>query len=212
MSQKRLGSFIVFAVWFVCSCIVLPNQLAAQQTTTLILRNGKILTVDSKFSVAQALAVSGNRIAAVGADADVMKLAGPNTQIVDLKGKTVVPGLIDTHLHTYSIAEAAYGSELSPYERNRLPIDWRAVQNKNDVLQQIKANIEKYNIPPGKWLYFQNQNLSFGSTERAVQMRKLLYDELTRWDLDTVSPNNPIMLDMGVPDTSGFFVNSKAFE
>jgi predicted amidohydrolase YtcJ len=212
MSRTPKRWLAAFAAWLICSSIILPSRLAAQQTADLILRNGKVLTVDSKFSVAEALAVSGNKISAVGANADVMKLTGPNTQVIDLKGKTVIPGLIDTHLHTYSIAESAYGSEVSPDKRNRLPIDWRAVRDKNDVLLQIKANIDKYKIKPGQWLYFQNENLSFGTTERAQAMRKLLYDQMTRWDLDTVSPNNPIMLDMGVPDTSGFFVNSKAFD
>lgn len=211
-SPKRTKGLPAFALRLFCAVLVTAGWLSAQQPADLLLTNGKILTVDSKFTIAQAIAVRGNKIAAVGSTADIMKLAGPNSQVIDLKGKTVVPGLIDTHLHTYGIAEAAYGQDVPPDKRNRLPIDWRAVREKKDVLEQIKATMERYNFKPGQWLYFQNQNLTAGSTDRAIQMRKILYDELTRFDLDTVTPNNPIMLDMGVPDTSGFFVNSKAFD
>src|SRR5687768_4128542 len=100
MSQKRLGTkFQALAMRLVFAVAVGACSLSAQGTADLILQNGKILTVDKNFSVAQALSVSGNQIAAVGTNADVMKLAGPNTQVINLKGRTVIPGLMDTHLH-----------------------------------------------------------------------------------------------------------------
>ncbi len=64
----------------------------AQQTADTVLYNGKILTVDSNFTIAQAVAVRGNRITAVGTNDEVLRLAGPNTLRIDLKGKTVTPG------------------------------------------------------------------------------------------------------------------------
>ena len=85
----------------------------AQQPADLILHNGKILTVDKDFSVAQAVAVAGNKIIAVGPDAQVLATAGPKTQKIDLKGRTVIPGLIDTHRHMYSAAEITYGGLVS---------------------------------------------------------------------------------------------------
>ena len=197
----------------VCWMIVSSCWLAAQQTPAdLILHNGKILTVDDQFSILQAIAVTGQQITAVGSDADVRQLAGPNTQVIDLKGRTVIPGLIDTHLHIHNYIENAYRSQLDPEKFNRLPIDWRGVRGKDDVLTQIKNTMEKYQFEPGRWLYFQNLNLNTGSAERAERIRKLLFNELTRWDLDTVTPDNPVILDMGVPDTSGFFVNGKAMD
>src|SRR5690348_45966 len=65
----------------------------------LILHHGKIVTVDKKNSIHQALAVHDGRILRVGSDKEVMKTKGPRTQLLDLGGKTVLPGLIDSHVH-----------------------------------------------------------------------------------------------------------------
>jgi predicted amidohydrolase YtcJ len=73
---------------------------AAQlRTPDLILTNGKIVTVDERFSIAQAVAVGDGRIIAIGTDKEIQALAGRTTRRVDLAGKTVVPGLIDNHMH-----------------------------------------------------------------------------------------------------------------
>ena len=72
---------------------------AGAQTPDLILLHGKILTVDAKDSIAQAVAISQGKIIAVGADQDIEHLATPSTKIIDLQGKTATPGLIDTHAH-----------------------------------------------------------------------------------------------------------------
>src|SRR5262245_19338009 len=61
--------------------------------------NGRIVTVDARFSIAQALGVRGDRIAAVGTNASVSRLAGPTTRRIDLGGRAVIPGLIDNHMH-----------------------------------------------------------------------------------------------------------------
>ena len=87
--------------WVSVSSAPLQGQEAPAD---LILRNGKIVTVDANFAIAQAVAVRGNQIAAVGTDAAVMPLAGPNSRVIDLKGRTVIPGLIDTHRHMYNYA------------------------------------------------------------------------------------------------------------
>jgi len=65
----------------------------------IVLRSGKIYTVDKTRSIKQAIAFKGNTIVSVGTDADVAPLIGAATKIVDLKGKLVLPGLIDTHIH-----------------------------------------------------------------------------------------------------------------
>ena len=64
-----------------------------------ILVNGHVITVDAQFSIAQAIAITGGRFTAVGADAATRKLAGPSTTTIDLHGQTVIPGLADGHLH-----------------------------------------------------------------------------------------------------------------
>src|SRR4051794_14920366 len=93
----RHASFLALAIAF----IVTSTAIAAEQSATadLILHHGKILTVDKAFSIAQAIAVKDGKILRVGSDADVLASKGDKTQIIDLAGKTVLPGLIDSHVH-----------------------------------------------------------------------------------------------------------------
>ena len=67
-----------------------------------IFQNGKIVTVDPQFHIAEAMAIRDGRIVATGANADIAKLAGSSTERIDLGGKTVLPGLIDSHVHAPS--------------------------------------------------------------------------------------------------------------
>src|SRR5438105_3488930 len=78
------------------------GSMLAQSAADTILYNGKVLTVDKNFQVAEAVAVRGDKIAAVGKSDEILKLAGPNTLKIDLQGNTVTPGLINTHLHIES--------------------------------------------------------------------------------------------------------------
>src|SRR5262249_45411607 len=82
------GLGLLLAVW--------PARAA---DADLILHHGKVVTVDRNFSVHQALAVKDGRILRVGTDAEVLHTRGPHTQVLDLAGKTVLPGLIDSHVH-----------------------------------------------------------------------------------------------------------------
>ena len=184
--------------------------LRAQQADT-ILHNGKVLTVDANFSIAQAVAVQGNKIAAVGTNAQVMALRGPNTRVIDLKGRTLIPGLIDTHNHIHSYAEDTYGSVMTPQENHRYPVDWKGVKTEQDVLNQIKGLMDKNKFPKGKWVYFENQ-LSFTGGGGNAAQAKILYDDMNRYDLDKISPDNPIVLSMGIPDFNGFLLNSMAID
>src|SRR6478609_9667572 len=74
-----------------------PSALA--QPADLVLRGGRVITVDKDWRVAQAVAIRDGRFLAVGSDAAIAPHIGPNTQVIELAGKTVVPGLIDSHLH-----------------------------------------------------------------------------------------------------------------
>src|SRR5687768_13894047 len=72
----------------------------------LVLRNGRILTVDDRFRVATAVAIRDGRFVAVGSDADVRSYIGTGTRVIDGGGRTVVPGIIDTHVHALDVAAA----------------------------------------------------------------------------------------------------------
>ena len=106
---------------------------AQPQPADIILSNGKVVTVDDRFSIASAIAIRGERIVAVGSDRDVAAFAGAGTRRIDLGGRTVIPGLIDNHMHLLragttwqyevrldgvDIAEGGAGSSARPREDN----------------------------------------------------------------------------------------------
>lgn len=209
MKIRRRGSFILRAIFMAATLLVTGQQVRAQ-SADLVLHNGKILTVDDKFSTAEAVAITGNKITAVGNNADVLKTAGPNTPKIDLKGKTVVPGLIDTHTHIYTYAESAYGDQIGPEKTKRFPVDWRGVTSKDDVLNQVKAIMAKYKFKPGEWVYLENSVSFVGAG--TPQLAKIMMDDLNAFELDKVTPNNPVAMSIGIPDFNGFLVNKKGLD
>src|SRR5262245_61967342 len=84
-----------------CSVLaaIVTTVFAANEPPDLIVHHSKTVTVDPRFSIVEAFAVHGDRIVAVGEDDEILKLAGPNTTLLDLDGRTVVPGLMDSHVH-----------------------------------------------------------------------------------------------------------------
>jgi predicted amidohydrolase YtcJ len=187
-----------------CGVALVPTLLSAQ-APNYIFHNGKVLTVDSNFSIAQAVAITGNTISAVGTNQQVLATAGPNTERIDLKGRTVTPGLIDTHRHMYGAAEGNYGGLLNYEDFHRFQVNWNGVKTVDDVLAQIKGLMDRYKFEPGRWIYFT------GAGNGPDQI-KLHYDVLNQWELDKVTPNNPVLLSMGIPDFNGFLANKKAMD
>ena len=86
----------------------------AQTTADLILHNGNVHTVDLNNTNAQAVAVRGGRIIAVGSNADILAMAGPATQKIDVGGKTVLPGIIDSHVHVERVGIQRVCTAVSP--------------------------------------------------------------------------------------------------
>src|SRR5207245_1758398 len=147
LMRKRFVIGTLSGVALVAWLALGTHRLAAQeagQRADLILTNGKVLTVDNNFTIAEAVAVGGNKILAEGKAADIQKMAGSGTQVIDLKGKTVIPGLVDTHRHSYAYSEGAYGGLFGEEALHRYPVDWRGVRNKDDVLNQLKGLMAKY--------------------------------------------------------------------
>lgn len=99
MKQIQAAGLLVLALLSLSA----PAQVAGTADTILV--NGKIVTVDDQFTIAQAIAVKGSRIIAVGKSDAVRQMAGPGTKVIDLQGKTVIPGLIDNHAHWIRAAE-----------------------------------------------------------------------------------------------------------
>src|SRR5262245_35315009 len=105
----------------------------------LVLNNGKVVTVDARDSVAQAIAIAGARIVAVGSNEEIRSRIGPSTKVVDLRGRTATPGLIDTHVH-FTEVDALYSVDLGVVD----------VKNMNDVLARVAAQVAKRK--PGEWV------------------------------------------------------------
>src|SRR4051812_17681973 len=85
-----------------CAVLVPGVSFAAEappEMADFIIRNAKVITVDSKFAIAQAIAVKGDRILAVGKNKEISRYAGPITRIIEAQGKVVMPGLYDSHVH-----------------------------------------------------------------------------------------------------------------
>ena len=87
---------ILLAVFSSCTSAV-PDVLAPET----VLHNGKIVTVDEDFSIAQAVAIKDGRFVAVGSDSEILALSGANTEVVDLEGKTVLPGFNEIRSTTF---------------------------------------------------------------------------------------------------------------
>ena len=129
---------------FVCFCALGLLGLAlagpgGAQTADIILVHGKILTLDDHFSVREALAVSEGRIAALGRSIDIMRLAGRKTRVVDLRGRTVIPGLIDSHIHAIRAA-LSYSVEVS----------WIGASSLEEALGRVREAARA--AKPGDWL------------------------------------------------------------
>jgi predicted amidohydrolase YtcJ len=106
--------------------LAISTSLRAQDIDTILI-NGKILTVDAAFSTQQALAVRDSKIAAVGSTAQIRKLAGPKTKVINLDGRTVIPGLIDSHMHAIRAA-AFFATETN----------WAGVPTLAEALERIR--------------------------------------------------------------------------
>jgi len=86
----------------------------AQSAVTTVFTGGTVLPVDAHFSQAQAMAIRGNKVLAVGSEADVIKAAGPNAKVVDVSGKTVLPGFIEPHMHFALLGSVGHWPDLGP--------------------------------------------------------------------------------------------------
>ncbi len=190
------------SVWISALVVAACMSLGlAQQTAHIIFYNGEILTVNSNFSTAQAVAVRGNRITAVGTNDEVLRLAGSNTLRIDLKGRTMTPGLINTHVHLEGLG--SYLSEIPISRRTEFPVNFRLVKSKEDVIRQIQDIIAAAKVPVGKWLYF-------STNPQGPSHARLIFNELNASELDRAAPNNPIILSVGMPKTNIHMASGKA--
>jgi len=162
----------------------------------LVLKNGKVVTVDNDFSIAEAVAVENGKIIHVGSNAEVDALAREGTSILDLHGKTVLPGIIDSHLHF-----AWWATHRPPVS---LDLSYPTVQSIGDITRLVKERVK--DSPSGEWIFGVGWNESDLAECQGDKGR-----HPTRWDLDPVSADSPVCL-LDFNNGHQIWANSKALE
>ena len=165
-----------------CGSSIELNSSAAE--ADVILHHGKIVTVDKAFSIHQALAIQSNRILQVGRDEEVMKRKGPRTEMLDLQGRMVLPGLMDSHTHPLAAAMTEFDHPVPQMDTLQ------------DVLDYIRSRTQA--LAEGEWIVVQQVFIT--------RLREQRYP--TRAELDRVAPRHPVMFRTG-PDAS---LNSLALQ
>jgi predicted amidohydrolase YtcJ len=163
----------VTTVWRLAGALLFwaASGIASAQTADVVLVNGKIATVDDRFSIVQALAIRDRRVVATGSSEAIRKYAGASTRVIDLKGRTVIPGLIDNHSHWIRAAE-----------HDELRFDGVTLR-----AQALKLLAERVaSRKPGEWVVV----LGGWSEEQFTDdVRGFPLEEL-----DRIAPNNPVAL------------------
>lgn len=173
--------------------LVMP---AFSQQADLVLRGGKIITVDGSNTIAEAIAVVGNRIAEVGSIGSVEPYIGPGTQIVDLDGATLLPGFIDAHNHVEGSATGQFF---------RLPVSVPPLETAGDVLDKIRQRANE--LAPGTWIEGQGTYYQPMPTRDQLDMVVPDHPVVIRWSAHDVIANSKAMdmsgIDRNTPDPAG---------
>jgi predicted amidohydrolase YtcJ len=183
-AKGRPGAAVVFAI--TAAVTLLHGQ--QQPFADLILTNGRIVTVDDRFTIAEALAVSGDRITAIGPGREIAKLAGPATRRIDLRGRTATPGLIDNHMHLLRAANTW-----------DLELRWDGVYTRKQAIDMLRARARA--VGPGQWVF----NIGGWATAQFADDGR----PFTRDELDRIAPDNPVALQESYYQV---FLNSRALE
>ena len=178
-----LATMIEFSAWGI------PQAVAPAD---LVLRNGKIATVDPARPAAQALAVRGDTIAGVGTDKDIQGYIGPNTRVIDLGGKLAIPGFIEGHGHFTGIGQA------------KMNLDLTAVNSWDEVVAKVGEAART--AQPGQWILGRGWHQEKWNKRPVPDVERFpTHDALSK-----VSPDNPVLLTHASGHAS--FANRKAME
>jgi len=155
-----------------------------ERRADMVIQHAKVLTLDSRFRRAEALAIRGDRILTVGSDKSIARFIGPQTRVIDAQGRLVLPGLIDSHVHAYRASVSELGGAMPTFN---------SIAEAQQYIREQAA--EK---PPGSWIVLQR-----------VYPTRLKDGRLpTKDELDAAAPNNPVYWNAGPVSMA----NSKALE
>ena len=193
MTDKRRISLAVSLLIFGLSSFSQAQELPPEIVSyaDMVLYNGQVLTMDREqppINVVQAVAVREGRILAVGGDDPILRLAGPNTTRVNLRGRAVIPGVIDTHSHPNSYALRHYADEYDPallkaFKENNVRFARVRWESKETALADF-ALVAK-SLSPGEMIYTSSRS------------NPVVREEMNRYNLDEVVPDNPVYIRIG---------------
>ena len=183
--MKRWLVFLIITMAFVTSCKKGP-------VADLILENAKVVTLDPQNTIAQAVAIKGDRILAVGTTTEIEKMRNEHTRVLDLNGALVIPGLIEGHAHFLSLGEAL------------LRLDLTQTKSWQDIVDSVAQRVKR--AEPGEWIIGRGWHQEKWNSKPA----KLVEGYPLHQALSRVSPQNPVIL----THASGHavFINQKAME
>ena len=181
ITKLRRLFLLLTAFSLIASCDNNPPSMEPE----LIVFNADIRTVDQNQNRAEAFAIKGGRFVAVGNNEEVLDLKGATTESINANGATIVPGFIDSHTHLSSGSKIVTGINLT------------GVREKSVWLEMIAERVKT--MEPGEWLLGGRWDYTFENKGLP-----------TRWELDNVSPNNPVAL--SDIDGHSMWVNSLAIE
>ncbi len=167
--RLRQSTGVLIALLPTAIVVFAQGEPPAVEAGVTVLFNGKILTVDAKDSTGQAIAIESGKIRGVGSSDAIRKQFGNNAKLIDLHGRTVTPGLIDTHFHFQEVDAMN-------------EIDLNEITGIDEALAKIRAKVET--SKPGEWIR------GGGWDEGKLSERRWIYAA----DIDKVAPNNPVWL------------------
>jgi predicted amidohydrolase YtcJ len=177
-----------YAAVSACNRAQQPASVAAD----LVLLNGKVVTVEDSQPEAEALAIAGDKIAAIGTTADIKRHAGPNTQVIDLNGQLVIPGFIEGHGHFTGVGQA------------QLNLNLMNTQSWDEIVKMVADAVKT--AKPGQWIYGRGWHQEKWTSRPEPNVEGFPVHH----SLSKVSPNNPVLLTHASGHAS--FANAKAME
>jgi predicted amidohydrolase YtcJ len=171
---------------------VVSQQTPAPAPADLVLRGGKIVTLDARVPEAQAIAARGGAIVAVGTNADVARFIGPATQVIELNGQFAMPGFIEGHGHFTGLGEG------------KLNLELQNTKSWDEIVHMVALAAEK--AKPGEWIIGRGWHQEKWTSTPQPNVEGFPTHE----SLDKVSPNNPVILTHASGHAS--FANAKAME
>lgn len=188
--KLKIISFLLILTF--ASLLVSCQKEEKKITADMVLTNGKIVTVDDNYPEAEAIAIKGDTIMAVGNKADINKLIGDSTEVVDLKGKLAVPGLIESHAH------------FTGYGKSRQILKLREAKNWDDIIFMVAEAVETSN--PGEWILGRGWHQDKWDPKVEENVEGFPIHRL----LSEVAPYNPVMLNHA--SGHALIANKKAME